>query len=77
MQTVKQSDLTFHRAGSDFLGHAWSCHVSGMKFVKGERYLIERPDGTTHVVGCVGYSRMDGVPAFHLVEEDGLLLMGY
>lgn len=79
MKTIKQNDLNFHRAGSDFLGYAWSAHVSGPGMVEmstGVRYLIERPDGTTHEVGVVGRKRMDGVTCMFIVEADGFDMMG-
>lgn len=77
MNTIKQSDLTFHRAGSDYVGFAWSAHVTGFDFKRGERYLIERPDGSTHEVGVVGKNRIDGVSAHHIVEADALHAYGY
>ena len=78
MQTIKQDTLTFHRAGSDFLGYAWSAHVTGFDFKQGERYTIEREDGTSHIVGCVGKDRVDsdGPQCFHLVDDDGLIMFG-
>jgi hypothetical protein len=47
------------------------------ELTKGERYLIERADGTTHEVGVVGRNKLDGIMCQHIVEADGLLMMGF
>jgi hypothetical protein len=74
MQTIKIENLEVSRAGSDFLGHSWSMHAKGFDFKKGERYLLERKDGSTFEVGATSRSPRMG---WHLVEADGLGLLGY
>ena len=76
-KTYKIDEMDFVRAGSDFLGFAWSCHVAGQAFKMGEKYIFEREDGTTYPVWAVGRETLDGKRCWHLVDEDGAMMMGF
>lgn len=72
------TSLNFERAGSDFLGFAWSAHVTGYDFVKGKTYTITREDDTTYEVIAVGQERVskDGPLCWHILDPEDALMVG-
>ena len=77
LQNLKISELNFVRAGSDYLGFAWSAHIAGADLKKGTWYNMERPDGTTFKAVAVKRQRMDGQMTWMIVDEDGAFKYGY
>jgi hypothetical protein len=70
---INIDQLTFYRAGSDFLGLAWSAHVSGYKFKLGETYTIVRKDKSTYNVIAGPTSKGTTI----IIEEDMYFMTEY
>jgi hypothetical protein len=65
--------LIFYRAGSDFLGLAWSAHVSGFRFTRGGTYTIVRKDKSTYNVIAGPTSKGTTI----IIEEDMYFMTDY
>lgn len=72
---LKIEKLDVVRAGSDYLGVAWSIHVAHIDLVQGDKYELERPDGSTFDVWAIGIEYIDGRHAWHLTDEDGAMFL--
>ncbi len=66
------SDLTFRRAGTDYLRMAWSAHIVGRLEV-GKKYIFERPDKTTFDVIAVSFKNDQTL----VVAEDEIIMTRY
>lgn len=80
MKTFKIAELKVARAGSDFLGFAWSMHVTGpdAMFEFNESYMLERDDGTSFRVTAIHRrDKFDGDRCWMLVDDEAAMMMDF
>ena len=77
--TFNLDELEFDRAGSDFLGWAWSCHILGQDFIKGQTYTFVSSDGSSYQVIASNREpafEKDGKVCWHMVDPEAGDLLG-
>ena len=75
---INIADLEFIRAGSDYLGVAWSANVIGEhKFEMGVPVELIREDGSSYDAYPLKREKMDGQTTWLITDLDGAMMFAF